>query len=94
MEHVDIIPSMILACCILHNICLLRGDEFKNIEPNVLEPEPEVAHGNNATRAELATANQRGLVKEITFVNNYKCEMHDIGCICMYMYVKNINGYK
>lgn len=68
MERVDIIPSMILACCILHNICLLRGDEFENIDPNNV-PELEVAYVNNVTRAELATANRRGLIKR-----DYICE--------------------
>lgn len=30
MERIDLIPTFILACCILHNICLLKGDELPN----------------------------------------------------------------
>ncbi|GAB1860676.1 Putative nuclease HARBI1 [Camponotus japonicus] len=33
MNRVDLIPIHILACCILHNICLMRGDEL-NFEIN------------------------------------------------------------
>ena len=28
MLRVDLIPSLIMACCVLHNICIIRGDEF------------------------------------------------------------------
>lgn len=28
MHRVDLIPIHILACCVLHNICLMRGDEL------------------------------------------------------------------
>ncbi|XP_011685790.1 PREDICTED: uncharacterized protein LOC105448748 [Wasmannia auropunctata] len=68
MERVDIIPSMILACCVLHNICLLRGDEFEDINPNNV-PESENVYGNNITHAELSNANRRGLIKR-----DYICE--------------------
>ena len=27
-EDIDRIPDTIIACCVLHNICVLRGDEF------------------------------------------------------------------
>lgn len=33
MNRIDLIPIHILACCILHNICLMRGDDL-NIEIN------------------------------------------------------------
>ncbi|XP_071574558.1 putative nuclease HARBI1 isoform X2 [Temnothorax nylanderi] len=38
MDRVDLIPMHILACCILHNICLMRSDEL-DIEINVDEGE-------------------------------------------------------
>jgi hypothetical protein len=30
MERIDLIPQHILvACCVLHNVCLIRGDELE-----------------------------------------------------------------
>jgi len=31
IDRVDLIPMHILACCILHNVCLMKGDEI-NVE--------------------------------------------------------------
>jgi len=28
MDRCDLIPMFIIACCVMHNICLLRGDEI------------------------------------------------------------------
>ncbi|XP_012528095.1 putative nuclease HARBI1 [Monomorium pharaonis] len=36
MDRVDLIPVHILACCILHNICIMRGDEI-DLELNMEE---------------------------------------------------------
>lgn len=36
MQRVDLIPEFIIACCVLHNICLMRNDDFPIIDPNVL----------------------------------------------------------
>lgn len=36
MERVDLIPMHILACCVLHNICLMKGDEL-DFEINIGE---------------------------------------------------------
>ncbi|XP_067207832.1 putative nuclease HARBI1 isoform X5 [Linepithema humile] len=67
MERLDIIPKMILTCCILHNICLLRNDNFNDIDLN------NISHcellNNNMTRAEFLHGNQRGIIKR-----NYICE--------------------
>ncbi|XP_018406610.1 PREDICTED: putative nuclease HARBI1 [Cyphomyrmex costatus] len=36
MARTDLIPMHILACCVLHNICLMKGDEFNfKINENV-----------------------------------------------------------
>lgn len=37
MERIDLIPDYIIACCVLHNICLLQKDEFTNAEPELKE---------------------------------------------------------
>lgn len=36
MEHVDLIPQFIIACCVLYNICLLHHDDFP-IETDLIE---------------------------------------------------------
>lgn len=28
MERVDLITKFIIACCVLHNVCLLKNDDF------------------------------------------------------------------
>lgn len=39
MRRIDLIPYYIIACCILHNICLMQGDEIEYpvILPNEIE---------------------------------------------------------
>lgn len=37
MDRVDLIPEFIMACCILHNICFLKNDDFPITESNVFE---------------------------------------------------------
>ncbi|XP_025162707.1 putative nuclease HARBI1, partial [Harpegnathos saltator] len=37
MDRIDCIPDFILACCVLHNICLLRDDEFTVTNLEVIE---------------------------------------------------------
>jgi len=38
MKRIDLIPRYIIACCVLHNICLLRRDE---IEAPILIGDPQ-----------------------------------------------------
>ncbi|KAI4454271.1 hypothetical protein MML48_10g00001239 [Holotrichia oblita] len=51
MRKVDLIPAHIIACCVLHNICLLRGDDLliavnegdaDNVPPNVQQDAAQV----------------------------------------------------
>jgi len=37
MDRCDLIPMFIIACCVMHNICLLRGDEIDLDEINEIE---------------------------------------------------------
>lgn len=37
MDRIDLISEFIIACCILHNICLLQNDAFPVMEPYFLE---------------------------------------------------------
>lgn len=51
MQRTDLIPKYIIACCILHNICLLNGDmiDIPIIinEPNIVQ-EPQILEDNAA----------------------------------------------
>ncbi|XP_012058854.1 PREDICTED: putative nuclease HARBI1 [Atta cephalotes] len=42
MERIDLIPEFIIACCVLHNICLLQNDEFSIVESDVLETNNDI----------------------------------------------------
>lgn len=42
MERIDLIPEFIIACCVLHNICLLQNDEFSIVEPDILETNNDI----------------------------------------------------
>lgn len=37
MERVDCIPDFIIACCVLHNLCLLKHDDLIITELNITE---------------------------------------------------------
>jgi len=41
MNNVELIPYHILACCVLHNICLLRKDELELQDGIIVEREIE-----------------------------------------------------
>lgn len=55
MDRVDLIPMHILACCILHNICLMKSDEL-DIEINVDEGEEAHVVDENAALPGAAIA--------------------------------------
>ncbi|CAI6359314.1 unnamed protein product [Macrosiphum euphorbiae] len=57
MKRVDLIPKYIIACCILHNICLLQNDEF----PGLSETTP--VNENIQARGELVAINRQGAFK-------------------------------
>jgi len=38
IDRGDFIPMFIIACCVMHNICLLRGDEIDIDAINEMEP--------------------------------------------------------
>lgn len=50
MERVDHIPDFIIACCVLHNLCLLKHDDLIITELNIAEDndnvQPIVEHRN------------------------------------------------
>ncbi|XP_020296626.1 protein ANTAGONIST OF LIKE HETEROCHROMATIN PROTEIN 1-like [Pseudomyrmex gracilis] len=51
MERVDLIPEFIIACCVLHNICLLQNDDFPNAEIDIENEHIQLLnerHDNNA----------------------------------------------
>lgn len=57
MKRVDLIPKYIIACCVLHNICLLKNDEFPDPHETPLVEENIQACG------ELFAINRQGAIK-------------------------------
>lgn len=55
---VNLVPTYVIACCVLHNICLLKDDEF----PGVLET-PLVAEDDVQIHGESVGTNLRGAIK-------------------------------
>lgn len=59
MNNVSFIPKHIIACCVLHNVCLMRGDELE-IEINeneVINEEANVEHYHDAANTETMKRN-------------------------------------
>lgn len=55
MDRIDLIPKYILACCILHNICLMRGDELEvEINQDVQPIDREGIENRNINNASAA----------------------------------------
>lgn len=59
VERIDLIPTFILACCVLHNICLLQGDEL----PNSLLPHQTSSEETNNIIFRECALNRIGLLK-------------------------------
>lgn len=56
MGRVDCIPNFILACCVLHNICLSKNDDFAIAELDLAEninDEQPIVEGRNRNTANL-----------------------------------------
>jgi len=68
MDRVDLIPMFIIACCVMHNICLLRGDEIELNEINETE--------NNNLHHGVAPFEQAGVAKR-----NLICERLPMRCV-------------
>lgn len=68
MDRVDLIPMFIIACCVMHNICLLRGDEIELNEINETE--------NNNLHQGVAPFEQAGVAKR-----NLICERLPMRCV-------------
>lgn len=67
MDRVDLIPMFIIACCVMHNICLLRGDE---IELNEMNEE------DNNLHQDVAPFEQADIAKR-----NLTCERLPMRCV-------------
>lgn len=47
MNRVSLIPKHIIACCVLHNVCLMRGDELAveiNADGEMINEEANIEH--------------------------------------------------
>lgn len=64
MRRTDLIPYYIVACCVLHNICLMKGDEFEY--PVILRDDVE-----DVGPLEVTPQQQReGIIKRETIKDN------------------------
>lgn len=64
IDRTDLIPFHILACCILHNICIMQGDTL-DLEANEDVPQIDCAIDNNRNVFNLhAGAAKRDLIAE------------------------------
>lgn len=51
MNRVSLIPKHIIACCVLHNVCLMRGDELAveiNADGEMINEEANIEHYRDA----------------------------------------------
>lgn len=58
MERVDLIPKYIIACCVLHNIYLLKNNDF----PSTVESLPEAVQYHDQVGDNVAV-NRLGVIK-------------------------------
>ncbi|XP_066585421.1 putative nuclease HARBI1 [Prorops nasuta] len=57
LTSLEKVPEFIVACCVLHNICVLQNDEvFFNDESNDDEPEPYIQNNNSNNNSNLGIA--------------------------------------
>jgi hypothetical protein len=61
MDKCDLIPMFIIACCAMHNICLLRGDE---IDVDAIDETEANYFYENGTPFEQAGVAKRNLICE------------------------------
>ncbi|XP_071636848.1 putative nuclease HARBI1 isoform X2 [Temnothorax longispinosus] len=62
LTNIKKIPQVILACCVLHNICILRNDEFPVIVcPNITNTVPDVTQ----TGTELGNIKRNKIMQEL-----------------------------
>lgn len=59
MDRINLIPKHIIACCILHNVCFMKGDEIEieleNMDEEIEQNDVEHNVGNEHNVANAAT---------------------------------------
>jgi len=61
MSRIDLIPATILACCVLHNICL--GDIDDEVENYIMEGSTETNTENNEECDQIENYDNEGITK-------------------------------
>lgn len=68
MDRLDLVPMFVIACCAMHNICFLRGDE---IELDAIdEVEDNIPFRQDAAQLEQMGVAKRDLICEILPMRN------------------------
>lgn len=73
MRRTDLIPKYIIACCILHNICLIHND---NIDVPIVMQQNEPAQNIDEIGAVTLAQREEGLQKRnaiMYYLNNENC---------------------
>lgn len=81
MERVDLIPKYIIACCVLHNICLLKDDDFSDLlqTPSIDE--------NVQALGEMVAINRQGAIKRDNICDQLPIRNIQYILITVYVYV-------
>lgn len=64
MDRIDLVPMHILACCVLHNICLMRDDIHIEVNENVEEIENLMENNEYARDVANVGVAKRDLIAE------------------------------
>lgn len=64
MRRIDLIPNYVMACCVMHNICLLQGDTID--VPEIVRNESFVAEKSES----VPQLHQEGVEKRIIITNH------------------------
>jgi len=105
MSRIDLIPATILACCVLHNICL--GDIDDEVENYIMEGSRETNTENNEECDQIENCYNEGITKRnylatISFKFYFKedkqvdySSIYMCMCVymCVYFFIKHICKY-
>ena len=59
--HIDHIPTVITACCVLHNLCEMRGESFNDMW---LQNEPDLQQPTTSSPPLSSSCNDASIIRE------------------------------
>jgi len=89
MNRIDLIPATVIACCVLHNVCIDSGDNFLNeyVNEGMNDVQNEREEITGMKDREIANS-RRNVENYIETSNNimYVCVCVCV-CVCVYIYI-------